>query len=283
MNKNTECISRTVNENNDIQIQIYECFSGAVKAIVKGMFKEDGETFTYYEQNSIRHVLMFYKEELAGYAEVKLQHFSEALIDSMYVKNEFRQKGIFNEFLNKGKSLLGVKTISFLSKNDNPGSQYLAEKYKEELVNADLLMVKEVSRHGQNKVSLVEADSAEFDSYFDENFVCGNQYRMDDRFSVKNSECNMNFFVLNENGTRVGTLNYDGGREEAELSFFCIGKDYRRKGYGEASLAAILDYAFERGIKKFYLEVEAANRPAMSLYNKFGFEVVRGLYEYKFT
>ncbi len=50
-----------------------------------------------------------------------------------------------------------------------------------------------------------------------------------------------------------------------------VAEDMRRRGYGEAIVAAILDRAVGLGAKRAYLQVVAANVPARALYAKLGF------------
>ena len=50
---------------------------------------------------------------------------------------------------------------------------------------------------------------------------------------------------------------------------------YRRRGLGERALVAGLEAAAQRGCREAWLEVIDANRPAVALYKKLGFEVVR--------
>ena len=49
----------------------------------------------------------------------------------------------------------------------------------------------------------------------------------------------------------------------------------RRRGLGERALVAALDAVRERGCREVWLEVIDVNRPAVALYEKLGFEVVR--------
>jgi ribosomal protein S18 acetylase RimI-like enzyme len=52
---------------------------------------------------------------------------------------------------------------------------------------------------------------------------------------------------------------------------------YRRRGLGERALVAGLDAVRDRGCREVWLEVIDGNRPAVALYEKLGFELVREL------
>jgi len=49
----------------------------------------------------------------------------------------------------------------------------------------------------------------------------------------------------------------------------------RGKGLGESLFKHFFTWAKERRVKQAYLEVSANNQPAVSFYNKLGFEVIR--------
>ena len=51
-----------------------------------------------------------------------------------------------------------------------------------------------------------------------------------------------------------------------------VDEEYRRHGYGHKLCGALLAEASANGAKHAYLQVEAANGPAMALYEKMGFE-----------
>jgi N-acetylglutamate synthase len=60
---------------------------------------------------------------------------------------------------------------------------------------------------------------------------------------------------------------------------FCIATapGFRRRGAGSALVGALARYAADRGARRLYLQVDAGNSPAISVYEKFGFST---LYHY---
>lgn len=61
-----------------------------------------------------------------------------------------------------------------------------------------------------------------------------------------------------------------------------VDKNIRGKGYGRQLMLNMLKYAYERGARKAYLQVVAANTPAVQLYENLGFkEVYRYWYRIK--
>lgn len=50
-------------------------------------------------------------------------------------------------------------------------------------------------------------------------------------------------------------------------------KSHRRKGIGEKLLSCSLNDAFKKGLKRVEMEVFSSNRPAISLYQKLGFQI----------
>lgn len=62
--------------------------------------------------------------------------------------------------------------------------------------------------------------------------------------------------------------------EEAHITILGVHPNYRGQGLGQALLYALLKKAWKRRLEWATLEVRASNRPAQSLYEKFGFQEV---------
>jgi len=62
--------------------------------------------------------------------------------------------------------------------------------------------------------------------------------------------------------------------DEAHVTTFATGPEWRRQGIGERLLLALLDLAAARGAREATLEVRPSNVPARRLYEKYGFKVV---------
>ncbi len=62
--------------------------------------------------------------------------------------------------------------------------------------------------------------------------------------------------------------------EEAHITLLGIHPDYRGQGLGQLLLYVLFKDARKRGLKWATLEVKANNHPAISLYKKFGFQIV---------
>lgn len=69
----------------------------------------------------------------------------------------------------------------------------------------------------------------------------------------------------------IGYLNYREIAGEGELDRVCVLPEYRGQRLGEKLLAAMLEYAKDRGVGDITLEVRAGNEPAKGLYEKYGF------------
>ncbi len=70
--------------------------------------------------------------------------------------------------------------------------------------------------------------------------------------------------------------------EEAHITILGIHPDYQRQGLGQLLLCVLLQDALHRGLKWATLEVKADNTPAITLYQKFGFQVIgkrKGYYQ----
>lgn len=60
--------------------------------------------------------------------------------------------------------------------------------------------------------------------------------------------------------------------DEASVTNVAVSPVYRKKGYGEALVAAAKEAAKATGAENIFLEVRVSNEPAISLYKKLGFE-----------
>ena len=70
--------------------------------------------------------------------------------------------------------------------------------------------------------------------------------------------------------------------EEAHITLLGIHPDYCRQGLGQTMLYALLYRAWQRHLEWATLELRSSNEPALSLYRKFGFELVgrrKGYYQ----
>ncbi len=61
--------------------------------------------------------------------------------------------------------------------------------------------------------------------------------------------------------------------DEAHITLIGIHPNYRRRGLGAAMVFALLRSAWQRGMARATLEVRASNGAALSLYEKFGFQI----------
>jgi len=71
-------------------------------------------------------------------------------------------------------------------------------------------------------------------------------------------------------------------QDEAELANIAVRPMLQRRGIGAELLDCVLGLAFERGVKRVYLEVRTSNEAAQTLYTSRGFEQVgvrRNYYE----
>lgn len=62
--------------------------------------------------------------------------------------------------------------------------------------------------------------------------------------------------------------------DEAEILSVAVASSYRGRGYSRDLLRTHLGHLAGHGLKTVFLEVEENNRPARSLYNRAGFQVV---------
>ncbi|NMG09610.1 ribosomal protein S18-alanine N-acetyltransferase [Brasilonema sp. UFV-L1] len=61
--------------------------------------------------------------------------------------------------------------------------------------------------------------------------------------------------------------------DEAHITILAVHPQYHRQGFGQALLYSVLKTACKRGLERATLEVRASNEAAISLYQKFGFQI----------
>jgi len=87
----------------------------------------------------------------------------------------------------------------------------------------------------------------------------------------------ISFFVLVEGDETAE--NYDWKFDkEIYLQKFAINVDFLHKGYGKSVLDLIINYLKEKDYNSFRFTVYDKNLPAIGLYKKLGFNIVKGSY-----
>ena len=81
-------------------------------------------------------------------------------------------------------------------------------------------------------------------------------------------------FLVSEEQTSVitGYIGMYLSFDEGNITNVAVSPQHRKKGYGEALVSAAKEKAKEKQIEKIFLEVRVSNSPAISLYEKMGFE-----------
>lgn len=89
--------------------------------------------------------------------------------------------------------------------------------------------------------------------------------------------------IVSKNVAVTGYIGMYLSFDEGNITNVAVSPSYRKKGYGEALVSAAKEIAKEMQIEKIFLEVRASNIPAISLYEKMGFEslgVRKNFYEH---
>lgn len=77
-----------------------------------------------------------------------------------------------------------------------------------------------------------------------------------------------------ENGTIVGFAGFLTIFDEANITNIVVKKDFRNRGIGTLLLQSLINLALSKKLASVTLEVNEKNKFAISLYKKFGFELV---------
>lgn len=90
------------------------------------------------------------------------------------------------------------------------------------------------------------------------------------------------FAAEDEDGTMIGYTGMIVVLDEADVANVAVFPEHRRKGAGDALVAAMLNYARDHELVRLTLEVRVGNVPAIALYEKHGFTRIglrKGYYE----
>ncbi|MBR2944684.1 MAG: ribosomal protein S18-alanine N-acetyltransferase [Clostridia bacterium] len=82
------------------------------------------------------------------------------------------------------------------------------------------------------------------------------------------------FLVAKCEGEVVGYVSFTIIIDECQIVNVATSQGYRKMGVGKSLIKELLSYAKKSGVSKVYLEVRESNLPAISLYKKYGFEIV---------
>ena len=83
---------------------------------------------------------------------------------------------------------------------------------------------------------------------------------------------NTTYVIAKENGDVVGFAGISICLDEATLNNIVVKKSCRGRGIGGELLESLIDICGDINIKTLTLEVDVSNKPAIHLYEKFGFK-----------
>lgn len=110
--------------------------------------------------------------------------------------------------------------------------------------------------------------------YAIESAVFSDYYSVDTLNSAIDNKLYKNSLVLIDNGNLIGYIIVYEVAKEAEIHRIAVNPDCRKKGYGNALLSECIKNLKNIKVEKIHLEVRRSNIAAISLYKKFGFELI---------
>ena len=99
-----------------------------------------------------------------------------------------------------------------------------------------------------------------------------NHWSKDSFMNELSNELARYFSVFNENGNLIAYCGCWQILEEAHITNIAVHPDFRQKHIGEAMLKTIVDECYKNMAKYITLEVRVGNKPAIRLYEKYGFK-----------
>ncbi len=83
------------------------------------------------------------------------------------------------------------------------------------------------------------------------------------------------FLVAENGGALIGYVSAKTTLDECEFGNIAVAENYRRRGAASALMTELFRAVASAGARKVFLEVRSDNIAAVSLYERFGFEVLR--------
>lgn len=112
------------------------------------------------------------------------------------------------------------------------------------------------------------------DIYAIESMVFPDTYSKETLNSIIDNKLYKNSLVLVDNDIMVAYIIVYEVAKEAEIHRIAVNSDYRKRGYGQAILSECIKILKSINTEKIHLEVRKSNFGAISLYKKFGFELM---------
>jgi ribosomal-protein-alanine N-acetyltransferase len=75
-------------------------------------------------------------------------------------------------------------------------------------------------------------------------------------------------------GIPIGFICFRNLGEESELLHIAVAPYHRQKGLAKKLMEFYFDFCYQRGVKKYYLEVHPQNIPALRLYQSFAYQPI---------
>ena len=107
-----------------------------------------------------------------------------------------------------------------------------------------------------------------------ESVVFPDCYSLDTLNSVIDNKLYKNSLVLIDNDILVAYIIVYEVAKEAEIHRIAVNPVCRKKGYGKALISECIENLKSINVEKIHLEVRKSNVAAISLYKKFGFELI---------
>ncbi len=80
------------------------------------------------------------------------------------------------------------------------------------------------------------------------------------------------YFVMEKDNKIIGYIGLWIDDIACQIINFFIKEEFRKNGYGTSFLEYIIEYATNKNVEIFSLEVRESNKTAIALYEKFGFK-----------
>lgn len=126
------------------------------------------------------------------------------------------------------------------------------------------MQIEKMSKKHIDEVYLISVEEFKENSWSKNLFI---KEIEDDKFKIS--------FVILINKIVAGFINLSFNDEEMTILNIATKKEFKRMGIATALIKKSVDIAKQKNLAQIFLEVEIDNMPAIKLYEKFGFEILK--------
>lgn len=210
-------------------------------------------------------------------------HFAGELIG--FTHPDFRGKGYFKSLLSLAADYaeeIGLEQIYVISDGNSADADTALSRLGLESEYSEYMLRKSLHAHicpdsGTDSLSVTETSASPLAVSLFSDIFQTDKTQCEAYLEEISSDSRIHTYFLSLNGNHIGQTQLTFMDDMAYLSGFGILPEYRRQGFGGQFLHKLEALLAEQSITQLTLQVSSKNKPALSLYQKDGFQKLEKL------